>query len=75
MKVEGRVKARPEGKRPQYRGLVLIPETPEETELLDDLFGNIVGDDGVMGTATATYKLEDGYGQEYVYISKEGPDG
>lgn len=51
------------------RGLACVAESPEESELLDQIFGNKVVDrDGLIGIRLAECRLSDGCGEHYVYI-------
>ena len=60
----------------QYvRDVVLIAESKEESKMLDDAFGEAVGEDGVIDRAQreVTCKLADGYGEHYVNINVAPP--
>lgn len=61
-----KVETRSNGDR--LRGIVLISENKEESALLDQLFGEKVGDDGLIGTSVCECRLSDGYGEHYIYI-------
>lgn len=50
------------------RGLVLICETTEESDLIDECCGNQVDDDGLIFTGHYDARLSDGYGDHYVYL-------
>lgn len=51
------------------RGLVIKNLTKKESELLDELFGTAVGDDGLIGTRDVECRLSDGYAEHYLYIT------
>jgi hypothetical protein len=51
------------------RGLILLTESEEESELIDAVFGKKVGKNGLIGIRSAEARLSDGYGDHYVYIS------
>jgi hypothetical protein len=65
-----------DGDQVKPRGLVCIAQTKEESELLDQVFGNkVVDGDGLIGKRAAIglrrqaeCRLSDGYGEHYVYI-------
>lgn len=50
------------------RGLVCIAETPEESRILDAVFGDRVDGDGLIGKHLAECRLSDGYGDHYIYV-------
>lgn len=68
MRVEAR-QALDEKRQPIMRGLVLIVDNKEESKLIDAVFGDKVGEDGLIGSRRAEARLSDGYGKHYIYIS------
>lgn len=50
------------------RALILVAESKEESALLDEAFGNKVGDDGLIGRTECQCRLSDGHGEHYVYV-------
>jgi hypothetical protein len=70
MKIEPRYATDAKGQR-YCRGLVIEGLTEAQSKLLDLLFGTRVGEDGLIGTCVVERRLEDGYGQDYLYICKK----
>lgn len=56
------------GDKLEPRGLVCIAESKEESRLLDKIFGDKVGADGLIGERKCECRLSDGYGDHYVFI-------
>jgi len=56
--------------------LVLIAETEEESELIDEMLSNAVQDGtGFIANVEGEVRLEDGYGHHYIYLRKAAGDG
>lgn len=69
MKIEIRYTKDPEGGETKPRGAVIISESEEESEVLDQIFGNeVINKDGLIGVRTCECRLSDGFGEHYVYI-------
>lgn len=67
MKLELR-QVREEGSPAAPRGLLCIVEDKEESALLDAVFGDKVGTDGLIGIRNCECRLSDGYAEHYIYI-------
>ena len=50
------------------RGLVLICETSEESDIIDECCGNQVGEDGLIFAGSYEIRLSDGFREHYVYL-------
>ena len=68
MRVELRQQTNPGTLVIEPRGIVLISESKEESLLMDEVFGNNVGDDGLISTKECECRLSDGYGEHYIYV-------
>jgi len=67
MRVEARM-ALNEKRKYITRGMILVSENNEESEIIDAVFGNQVGDDGLIRVRMAEARLADGFGEHYIYI-------
>ncbi len=70
MRIEERTTRSPQGKL-ITRGIVLIVESKHESSLLDKVFGDRVGEDGLVSERDCECRLSDGYGEHYIYIATE----
>jgi len=54
--------------RLEPRGLVLIAETEKESEIIDEVLGDKVGEEGLICSGEFEVRLSDGYAEHYIYI-------
>jgi gamma-glutamylcyclotransferase (GGCT)/AIG2-like uncharacterized protein YtfP len=55
-------------------GAVLISESEAESQILDQLFGNKVGEDGLIARRQVEVRLSDGYAEHYLYVVPVGQE-
>jgi hypothetical protein len=56
--------------------LILIPETPEESRLIDSVLGSTVTTgDGLIARVRGEVRLSDGYGEHYISLRVEEGEG
>lgn len=70
MKLEPRYTMSEDHTTQLLRGIVCIAESEDESKLLDAVFGDQVGRDGLIGKRTAEVecRLSDGYADHYLYF-------
>jgi hypothetical protein len=64
-----RLETRKTGGTPAYQ-LLLIATSEEESKMIDEVFGNKVGDDDVIAVVTGTVRISDGYGEHYLRLER-----
>lgn len=53
------------------RALILIPESSEESLLIDSVVGANVGEDGLIANVEGQVRLADGYGEHYIRLERK----
>lgn len=66
-----RLELRVFGEGPTERRVLLVLPTKEESDLIDHVFGDKVGEDGIIASAQGVVKLEDGYATHYIRLEKD----
>lgn len=57
----------------QEHSAVLLATTEHESQILDQVFGDHVADDGLIGTLAVERRLDDGCGNDYLVIVSSRP--
>ena len=66
MRLESRVQS-PRLDKPRH-AIILVAETAEESEILDQAFGCAVGEDGLIALVEGKVKLADGFREHYIEL-------
>lgn len=66
MRVEKRTFAN--GQEEKAKLLILVSENKEESELIDEVMGSKVGDNGFIAVCVGEVRLSDGYAEHYISL-------